>query len=105
MHNDSHVCGIVAKVMTHMEQFNYLASPSIYNKLIRFIVISWFVEGKTDYGVLQIDYVYESDCDIVTNNDDEKVTFVDFPLTYKKETTKCNENVKGNMKKCCHCSF
>ena len=61
--------------------------------------------GKTDYGVLQIDHVYESDFDIVTNNDDEEVTFVDFPLTYEKETTKCNENVKENMKKCCHCSF
>ena len=111
--SDSHICGIVAIVMsalfawtesfTHMAQFSYLASPSIYNKLLRFVVISCFVRGKIDCGLLQTENV--SDCDIVTNNDDEEVTFVDFPLTDEKETTKCNKNVKENMKKCSHCSF
>ena len=86
-----------------MAQFSYLASPSIYNKLPRFAVISWFVRGKIDCGLLQIENI--SDCDIVTNNDDEEVTFVDFPLTGEKEITKCNKNVKENMKKCSHRSF
>ena len=113
LQSDSHICGIVAIVMsalftwtenfTHMVQFSYLASPSIYNKLLRFVVISWFVRGKIDCGLLETENV--SDCDIVTNNDDEEVTFVDFPLTDEKETKKCNKNVKENMKKCSHCSF
>ena len=88
---------------TRIAQFSYLASPSIYNKLPRFAVISWFVRGKIDCGLLQIENI--SDCDIVTNNDDEEVTFVDFPLTGEKEITKCNKNVKENMKKCSHRSF
>ena len=46
-----------------------------------------------------------SDGDIVTNNDLEEITFVNFPLTDEKEITKCNKNVKENMKKCSHCSF
>ena len=49
--------------------------------------------------------VYGSACDIVTNNDDKEVTFVDFQLTDEKETTKCNENVKENVKKHSQCSF
>ena len=49
--------------------------------------------------------VYGSACDIVTNNDDKEVTFVDFQLTDEKETTKCNENVKENVKKYSQCSF
>ena len=53
--------------------------------------------------MLQIEIV--NDGDIVTNNDLEEVTFVDFPLTDEKEITKCNKNVKENMKKCSHCSF
>ena len=53
--------------------------------------------------MLQIENI--SGCDIITNNDDEEVTFVDFPLTDEKERTKCNKNVKENMKKCSHCSF
>ena len=77
---------------THMAQFSYLASPSVYNKLLRFVVISWFVRGTID-------------CAIVTNNDDEEVTFVAFPLTDEKETTKCNKNVEKYMKKSSHCSF
>ena len=113
LQSDSHICGIVAIVMsalfawtehfTHMAQFSYLASPSIYNKFLRFIVIFWFVKGKIDCGLLQIENI--SGCDILTNNDDEEVTFVDFPLTDNKETTKCNKNVKENMRKCNHCSF
>ena len=88
---------------THMAQFSYLASPSVYNKLLRFVVISWFVRGTIDCGLLQIENV--SDCAIVTNNDDEEVTFVAFPLTDEKETTKCNKNVEKYMKKSSHCSF
>ena len=34
----------------------------------------------------------------------EEVTFLNFPLTGEKKTTKCNENIKENMK-CSHCSF
>ena len=41
--------------------------------------------------MLQIEIV--NDGDIVTNNDLEEVTFVDFPLTDEKEITKCNKNV------------
>ena len=66
-----------------MEEFNYLASPSVYSKLLKFMVISWFVKGKTMVIVvclLQIDDVYESGCDIVTNNDNEEIIFIDFPL-------------------------
>ena len=113
LQSDSHICGIVTIVMstlfastenfTQMAEFSYLASPSIYNKLLRFVVISWFVRGKIDCGLLQIEIV--SDGDIVTNNDLEEVTFVDFPLTDEKEITKCNKNVKENMKKCSHGSF
>ena len=65
--------------------------------------MSWFVRGKIDRGQLQIENI--SGYDILTNNDDEEVTFVDFPLTDEKETTKCNKNSKENMKKCSHCSF
>ena len=86
-----------------MEQFNYLANPSISNKFLMFIVTSQSVQGKVDCSVLQID-VYETCFDIVTNNDNEEVTFLNFPLTGKKKTTKCNENIKENMK-CSHCSF
>ena len=50
-----------------MAEFSYLTSPSIYNKLLRFVVISWFVRGKIDCGLLQIEIV--SDGNIVTNND------------------------------------
>ena len=53
-----------------MAEFSYLTSPSIYNKLLRFVVISWFVRGKIDCGLLQIEIV--NDGDIVTNNDLEK---------------------------------
>ena len=63
LQSDSHICGIVAIVMsalfgwtenfTQMAEFSYLASPSIYNKLLRFVVISWFVRGKIDCGLLQ----------------------------------------------------
>ena len=66
---------------THLAQFSYLASPSIYNKLLRFVVISWFVRGRIDCGLLQTENV--SDGDIVTNNEVEEVTFVDF-LTKRK---------------------
>ena len=76
LQSNSHICGIVARGMsalfgwtenfTQMTEFSYLASPSIYNKLQRFVVISWFVRGKTDCGLLQIEIV--SDGDIVTNN-------------------------------------
>ena len=65
-----------------MAEFSYLASPSIYNKLLRFVVISWFVRGKIDCSLLQIKTV--SDGDIVITNDLEEVTFVDFPLTDEK---------------------
>ena len=110
---DSHICGIAVIAMsalfgwtenfTQMTEFSHLASLSIYNKLLRFVVISWFVRGKIDCGLLQIKTVGGGD--IVTNNDLEEVTFVDFPLTDEKEITKCNKNVKENMKKCSHCSF
>ena len=83
---------------TQMAEFSSLASPSIYIKLLRFVVISWFLMGKIDCGLLQIEIV--SDSGIVTNNDLEEVTFVDFPLNDEKEITKCNKNVKENMKKC-----
>ena len=102
LQSDSHLCGIVAIVMsalfrwtenfTPMAEFSYLASLSIYNKLLRFVAISWFVRGKTDCGLLQIEIV--SDGDIVTNNDLEEVIFVFFPLTDEKQITKCNKNVK-----------
>ena len=85
---------------TQIAEFSYLASPLIYNKLRRFVVISWFARGKTDCGLLQIEIV--SDGDIVTNNYLEEVTFVDFPLTDEKEITKCNKNVKENLKKFGH---
>ena len=75
-----------------MAELSYLASPSIYNKLLRFVVISWFVRGKIDCSLLQIEIV--SDGDIVTNNDLEEVIFVYFPLTDEKQITKCNKNVK-----------
>ena len=88
---------------TQMTEFSYLASPSIYNKLLRFPVTSWFVRGKVDCGLLQIEI--GSDGDIVINNDLEEVTFVYFPLTDGKELSKCNKNVKENMKKCSDCSF
>ena len=88
---------------TQMAELSYLASPSFYNRFLRFVVISWFGTRKTDCGLLQIEIV--SDGDIVTNNDLEEVSFVDFPLTDEKEITKCNKNVKENMKKCSHCSF
>ena len=71
--------------------------------MLRFPVISWFVRGKVDCGLLQIEI--GSDGDIVINNDLEEVTFVYFPLTDGKELTKCNKNVKENMKKCSDCSF
>ena len=71
--------------------------------MVRFVVLSWFVSGKIDFGLLQIENVIG--CDIVTNNDGEEVTFVDFALTDEKEITKYNKNVKENMKKCSHCSF
>ena len=83
-----------------MAEFSYLASPSIYNRFLRFVVMSWFGRRKTDCGLLQIEIV--SDGDIVTNNDLEEVTFVDFPLTDEKEITKCNKNVKENLKKFGH---
>ena len=79
-----------------MEQFNYLANPSISNRFLMFIVTSQFVQGKVDCSVLQID-VYEICFDIVTNNDNEEVTFLNFPLTGKKKTTKCNENIKPQI--------
>ena len=75
----------------------------VHRFIIRFVVISWFVRSQIDCGLLQIENV--SDCDVVTNNDDEEVTFVDFPLTEEKETTKYDKNIKENMKKSSHCSF
>ena len=70
-----------AENFTQMAEFSYLASPSVYNKLLKFVVISWFVRGKIDCGLLQTEIV--SDGDIVANNDLEEVTFVDFSLTDK----------------------
>ena len=88
---------------TPMVQFSYFASSSSYNKLLRFVVISWFVKGKIGCGLLQIENV--GDCGIITNNNDEEVASIDFPLNDEKEITKSNKNVKGNMKKCSRCSF
>ena len=107
------ICGIVALVIfalfawtenfKQMAELSYLASPSIYNKLLRFVVISWFVRGKIDCGLLQVNIV--SDGDIVINNNLEEVTFVDFSLTDEKEIPKCNKSVNEIMKKCSHGSF
>ena len=35
----------------NIEQFNDLAIPSVYNKLLKSTVIYWFVKGKIDCGV------------------------------------------------------
>ena len=71
LQSDTYTCGIIVIVMpalfgwtenfTQLAEFSYLASPWIYNKLLRFVVISWFVRGKTDCGLLQIEIVHDGD--------------------------------------------
>ena len=56
LQSDSHIWGIVAIDMsalfgwtenfTQMAESSYLASPLIYNKLLRFVLISWFLGVK-----------------------------------------------------------
>ena len=94
-HSNSYVCSHYLhrlKILRIWRNSVSVASSLIYNKLLRFVVISWFVRGKVDCGLLQIENV--SDGDIVTDNDVEEVPLVDFPLTDEKEITKCNKTSK-----------